>query len=60
MQQSEEGAARDELRDDAQVRRLRAGAHKQDHVGVLQPLHDRHLVPEFLHHRHIWFWTLQR
>ena len=35
---------------DAQVGRLGAGAHEEHDIGVLQPLHDGHLLPEFLRH----------
>jgi hypothetical protein len=49
VQKAEQAAARDKLGDDAQVRRAGAGTHEQHHIGVLQPLHDRHLVPELLH-----------
>lgn len=33
---------------DAEVGRLSAGAHEEDHIGVLHALHDGHFLPEFL------------
>jgi hypothetical protein len=48
VEDAEEGTARHEGGDDGQVWRLRARPHEQHHVGVLQPLHQRHLSPELL------------
>lgn len=51
MQEPKQGASGDKLSDDAEVWSLRAGPHKQHHIGVFQPLHDAHLSPEFLQQR---------
>ena len=48
VEEAEERPPHDELGHDAQVGRLGAGAHKEDHVRVLHPLRDGHLLPELL------------
>ncbi len=48
VEDAEEGPARHEGSDNGQVGRLCAGSHEQHHIGVLQPLHQRHLSPELL------------
>lgn len=40
MQQTEKGSAWHELSDNAEVGRQGAGAHEQDDIGMLEPLHD--------------------
>ena len=52
MQQSEEGPPGHKLCDNAEVWGLRASTHEQDHIWVLQALHDAHFSLEFLHKEH--------
>ena len=54
MQQPEEGPPGDKLRDNAEVWGLRACAHEQDHIWVLQPLHNAHFSLELLHVQNAW------
>ena len=50
VQEAKQGAARHELGDNAEVWGQSACAHKQDDIGMLEPLHDRHLRSELLQH----------
>lgn len=49
MKDAKEAAARHEGCDNGEVGGLDAGAHKQHHIGVFQPLHQRHFSFELLH-----------
>lgn len=49
MQNAVEGAARRKLRDNGEIGGLCAGSHEHDDIGVLKPLHQRHLCFEVLH-----------
>ena len=48
MQQSEEGASGHKLGHNAEIGRLGAGAHEQNHIWMLQALHDAHFSLELL------------
>ena len=49
VQQTEEGAPRHVLGDNAEVAWLGAGPQQKHHIGMLQPLHDGYLRLELLH-----------
>lgn len=55
MQKPEQGPSGHKLGHDAEVRGLSAGAHKQHHIGMLQPLHNANFRLELLHSTRMTF-----